>query len=40
MEDNNKSKEVQNLEEEVKSLKEIIRFLGEDYDEKGAGDIL
>ena len=37
MEDNNKSKEVQNLEEEVKSLKEIIRFLGEDYDEKGAG---
>lgn len=37
MEDNNKSKEVQNLEEEVKSLKEIIRFLGEDYDEKGVG---
>jgi uncharacterized protein involved in exopolysaccharide biosynthesis len=37
MEDNNKSKEVQNLEEEVKSLKEIIRFLGEDYDEKGTG---
>lgn len=30
-----KSKEVLTLEEEVKSLKEIIKFLGEDYDEKG-----
>lgn len=30
-----KSKEVQTLEEEVKSLKEIIKFLGEGYDEKG-----
>lgn len=34
MEDN-KDKEIQTLEEEVKSLKQIIKFLGDDFDEAG-----
>ena len=36
MEDNKeKEKEILTLEEEVKSLKQIIKFLGEDFDESG-----
>ena len=31
-----KSQEVLDLEEEVKSLKQIIKFLGEDFDESGS----